>query len=55
MTVIRRNSEALRREIDAGLDEIIRTLRLAGLSSDIIKKELHAAVDRVLREENSPC
>jgi hypothetical protein len=42
------DSESLRRALDTRIQAIILDLRLAGLSPDQIKKELHAAVDRTV-------
>jgi hypothetical protein len=51
MADIRQDSESLRRELNTRFKPIVRYLRLAGLSTDQIKREMHAAVERTVQEE----
>jgi len=48
MAEIRQNLETTRRELDEKLQAVARNLMVAGLSSDQIKKEMHAAVERAV-------
>jgi hypothetical protein len=48
MAEIRQNLETTRCELGEKLQAIARNLMLAGLSPDQIKKEMHAAVERVV-------
>jgi hypothetical protein len=47
MTPIAQDPESLRHELEGRLEKIMRDLKLSGWNVDRIRREMHAAIDRI--------